>query len=130
MCITKGFFVKNINSVSEYGFLLFKEFFCFVKALALRFNLTARKFKQYIAKVQLHIQYIRHQMCLLNKKKFAKHTKFEKLPEFVCIHGEPPDVLLRMDQDDVQLGRVQAEQRHVRAQADRYAQRRHLDLNI
>jgi hypothetical protein len=35
-----------------------------------------------------------------------------------------------MDQDDVELRGVEAEQRHVRAQADRHAQCRHLDLNV
>ena len=51
------------------------------------------------------------------------------LPKLVCVHSESANILLRVDEDDVQLGRVQAEQRHVRAQADRHAQRRHLDLN-
>ncbi len=51
------------------------------------------------------------------------------LPELVRIHGEPTNVLLRMDENDVELGRVQAEQGHVRTQADRHTQCRHLDLN-
>jgi hypothetical protein len=51
------------------------------------------------------------------------------LPELVRIHGESTNVLLWMDENDVELGRVQAEQGHVRAQADRHAQCRHLDLN-
>ncbi len=51
------------------------------------------------------------------------------LPELVRVHGESTNVLLWMDENDVELGRVQAEQGHVRAQADRHTQCRHLDLN-
>ena len=35
-----------------------------------------------------------------------------------CVHGELPDILLRVEHDDVELGAVEADQRHVGAQAD------------
>ena len=44
------------------------------------------------------------------------------------VHGELPDILLRVEDDDVELGAVQAEQGHVGAQADRHTQCRHLNL--
>ena len=45
------------------------------------------------------------------------------------VHGQLPNILLRVEQDDVELGAVQAEQRHVGAQADRDAEGRQLDLS-
>ena len=45
-----------------------------------------------------------------------------------CVHGELPDILLRMEHDDVELGAVETDQGHVGAQADGDAQRGHLDL--
>ena len=45
------------------------------------------------------------------------------------VHGELPDILLRMKHDDVELGAVEADQGHVGAQADGDAQRGHLDLS-
>ena len=44
------------------------------------------------------------------------------------VHGQLPNILLRVEEDDVELGAVQAEQRHVGAQADRDAEGRQLDL--
>ena len=37
------------------------------------------------------------------------------------VHGQLTYILFRMEKDNVELGRVQAEQRHVRREADRYA---------
>ena len=44
------------------------------------------------------------------------------------VHRQFPDVLLRLKHDDVDLGRVEAEQSHIRAQADGHAQSCDLDL--
>ena len=47
-----------------------------------------------------------------------------------CVHRELPDILLRVEQDDVELGAVEAHQGHVGAQADGDAQSGHLNLSI
>ncbi len=43
-------------------------------------------------------------------------------------HGEFADVLVRMENDDVHFGHVQAHQRHRGAEADRQTHRRYLNL--
>ena len=44
------------------------------------------------------------------------------------VHGELPDILLRVKHDDVELGAVETDQGHVGTQADGDAQCGHLDL--
>ena len=44
------------------------------------------------------------------------------------VHGELPDILLRMEHDDVELGAVETHKSDVGAQADGDAQGGHLDL--
>lgn len=45
-----------------------------------------------------------------------------------AVHGELPHVLVGVEHDDVDLGRVQTEQSHRGGQRDRHAQGRYLDL--
>ncbi len=45
-----------------------------------------------------------------------------------AVHRQLAHVLLRLEDDDVHLGREEAQQRHVRRQRDRDAQRCRLDL--